>query len=358
MSSNVSVSPFIVGPPVLDPARFHGRRREVTDFFAVLRAPQLVPVSVVGVARSGKTSYLRHVSNDAIAQTELLTLAQEGRPTIIAYADLGPVKELADLHERIVDAVRRSLPAQPASRAVNLVDKSSRSVDDFLSTVRAKSRLVILLDDFDTPSRFPWFADALQWLRSLVDERLVWVTATVHDIATGLCAQDVSSCASPFCGIFRPARIVLGALDEEDCIELICGEAATALLVVSREEALAIRGLAGGLPYFIQEAAGLWLKCRTNGCDSRSLVECVPATCLALRRSGVFDGVWRHLSTAQQSLLESAALQDVPARGEQMTGEEAQLVRLGLLEELAGVIRPPGRALRQWLVHRDRVREE
>lgn len=61
-------SPFVIGPPILNPRQFFGRERELRRVFLALRGSVLQNVAVVGLQRSGKTSllhYLRMITTTA-----------------------------------------------------------------------------------------------------------------------------------------------------------------------------------------------------------------------------------------------------------------------------------------------------
>lgn len=56
--------PFIVGPPVIHPAGFFGRRELIKNLFDLWRYPRLLQnAAIVGPRRSGKTSVLQYIKN-------------------------------------------------------------------------------------------------------------------------------------------------------------------------------------------------------------------------------------------------------------------------------------------------------
>ena len=56
-----ATTPFIAGPPIVQPHRFFGREQELTRIFGWWRVEPLAHVTLIGPRRSGKTSLLRHL---------------------------------------------------------------------------------------------------------------------------------------------------------------------------------------------------------------------------------------------------------------------------------------------------------
>jgi hypothetical protein len=58
-----STTPFIAGPPIMNPRGFFGREREVKRLFNLLKSPPLQNAAIVGPRRSGKTSLLQYLKS-------------------------------------------------------------------------------------------------------------------------------------------------------------------------------------------------------------------------------------------------------------------------------------------------------
>ncbi len=71
-SAIVEQSPFVVGPPILDPRDFYGREAEVRYLFDLWQTYPLQHVMVVGLRRSGKTSLLHYLRQVPTAPTSQL----------------------------------------------------------------------------------------------------------------------------------------------------------------------------------------------------------------------------------------------------------------------------------------------
>ncbi len=71
-----SHSPFIAGPPIINPRHFFGRTRELTRIFNALSGITLQHVALSGVQRSGKTSLLHYIRNITCTSPALLRPGQ------------------------------------------------------------------------------------------------------------------------------------------------------------------------------------------------------------------------------------------------------------------------------------------
>ena len=64
-------SPFVIGPPIIEPRQFFGREYILKRIFDVWKYTPLQHVAIVGLKRSGKTSllhYLRHIIDTPLSQ--------------------------------------------------------------------------------------------------------------------------------------------------------------------------------------------------------------------------------------------------------------------------------------------------
>ena len=79
-------NPYIIGRPVTG-EEFFGRRKETERFFRYLEPIQ--PFEVVGLDRSGKTSFLKHIANSAESREVARSLLGNRIDKIaITYLDL------------------------------------------------------------------------------------------------------------------------------------------------------------------------------------------------------------------------------------------------------------------------------
>ncbi len=68
---------FIVGPPIVHPARFFGRERELKRLFGLLRQVPLQNSAIIGPRRSGKTSLLHYLKTITTAPAHQLRPQQK-----------------------------------------------------------------------------------------------------------------------------------------------------------------------------------------------------------------------------------------------------------------------------------------
>lgn len=83
-------SPYVVGPPILELSRFSGRVAQVADFFGYLLGGQLQSVSLLGARRSGKTSFLFHVSRPSALEPHAGATAARLIPVYVDLQAAGP----------------------------------------------------------------------------------------------------------------------------------------------------------------------------------------------------------------------------------------------------------------------------
>ena len=77
---DVSLAPFIAGPPIMHPRHFFGHEQVVRRLFTLLRTHPLQNAAVIGPRRSGKTSlllYLRNLTRTAMTAPEQLRPEQQ-----------------------------------------------------------------------------------------------------------------------------------------------------------------------------------------------------------------------------------------------------------------------------------------
>jgi hypothetical protein len=199
-------SPYLVGPPIQTVDGFYGRRMQIDSFFENLNRPQLCSQRILGARRSGKTSFLRHVSNPKIHTGRIRT---PGLPVIFAYVDLqGIATEPTALpHARALHDHRRSGPdrtgpmlffrevasaiavAAPSGKKIRVPKtfRDSASFDTWLGGIGRRFRLVVLLDEFETLVRSDGFGlDFFRKMRALTSGKtqLAWATASYRDVVT------------------------------------------------------------------------------------------------------------------------------------------------------------------------------
>jgi len=180
-ATSVPVSPYVVGPPIEDPAHFYGRGTEVEQFFAHINAPQPQPLQVLGIRRAGKTSFLRYVSHPDVVCEK----ARDDATTLVIYVDLqAEIKAVADFYMALAEGIHRRLPATDRLALPAEGSLTKRAFEKWLASPQlANYRLIVLLDEFETLRAEDGFdADFFKGLRSLVSRHLAWVTTSYRDL--------------------------------------------------------------------------------------------------------------------------------------------------------------------------------
>ncbi|MCB8942812.1 MAG: AAA family ATPase [Ardenticatenaceae bacterium] len=211
---------FMAGPPILYPARFFGRQREVARLFNLLKRRPLQNGAIIGPRRSGKTSLLHYLKTITTAlpgqlrpeqRQDWLAQPQAYGWVFVDFQDhrLG---ELANLLPYLLEQM--GLPVPEPCR-----------LDDFLDVVSGQLQrpTVVLFDEMEVAlQRYPELDDAFwESLRSLatnqVQGNLAFILSSAerpYDLA------QHSGYGSPFFNIFG-YMATLGPLTEAEARELI-----------------------------------------------------------------------------------------------------------------------------------------
>ncbi len=362
MESNVPVSPYTIGPPIKDLDCFYGRRSQVNQFFNALRGRTLQPLRVLGLRRSGKTSFLLHLVHPEVAGPEL---ENDVRPTIIGYVDLlASIKNPADFYWNVAEAIASAAPLALTTQMPDVPDDfpTFRSFRSWLRQLLAIGssttstsgqtgplRLVVLLDEFEVLAQSSEFdASFFHGLRALVTKFLnqfIWVTASCIELHTFAQHSDL---ASPFFNIFHITPIVIGPLEAKEIEELICDPAQKVGVRFLPSEINAIRDIAGLLPYFLQVAAERWFLSRKKGV---SVDQCYGSVLKQLGDSTQIQHqigwYWQQLTHQERACLYQAA----QGRLDLGTHQDSvlKLLHFGLLKQTDGSLRVAGEVFRLWI---------
>jgi nucleoside phosphorylase len=305
--SPVTPSPYIVGCPVeLD--GFFGRRKQVERFFAVIGSEkQIQSVSLLGLRRSGKTSFLRYVSAPSVLRTYL----PQPNKYMLIFVDLQTEADTPTaFYRKVIGALTftAGIPS-PLSHSEEPQFRHLRSTLDAI----APHRVAILLDEFDRLTTFSAFDDAFfTGLRSLVTGRqLAWVTTSyrnLHELGRRLNVPQTS----PFFNIFNTS-IFLGPFTADEADDLIAQPALSAGQPFSTDDVIWLKSLAGQLPAFLQKASQALFESRAHSPNSAT------ARKIAKREfthwaEHHFTYYWDNLDDAERDILSRLATTDNRAR--------------------------------------------
>jgi hypothetical protein len=348
MTPGLPDSPYIIGLPISDPCHFFGRAHQIKRFFQMLRSPTLQPLRVLGLRRSGKTSFLRHVARPEIVGSQL----QDNRPTIIAYVDLqAGIETPVDFYLAVAEAIACPTLSPPTPQVLETYP-DFRSFRKWLKSILASSRnlrLVVLLDEFEILAQSPKFGlSFFTSLRALVTGspgRFAWVTASSSDLYA-LLPEDRQT--SPLFNIFHPMPIILGPLEPGEIERLICIPAKSCGVEFSPQEVRAIQDIAGAIPYFLQVVAEQWFFTRK---PDISVVQCREKVLAQIRSLSQIqdrlDRYWQRLTDQEQNCLYQLAL-GKPSRQRSQEMEQ-KLLHFGLLSQDNGSLKVAGEVFRQWI---------
>lgn len=293
---------YIVGHPIKYPADFYGRQAEVARFFEIIGGTQAQSVTVLGVRRAGKTSFLQYISN---AQTVRNHLPHPENITMI-YLDISTCKTPADFYYRLLLRLRYALgeidttvlwqPSPPT--ATNMYD-----VEAYLCQF-PNQRIILLLDEFDhirTDTFTPEFLIELRAMTSVMEYDLAFVTASYRDLFY-LGSQVGLPPTSPFYNIFYPSPIHLAGLETAVLEELIRKPAVEEGLPFTNDEVGQILHLAGTFPFFVQATA---VQVLARKKEKQPIQFTQIAQQLTMELSPYFEQWWRHFEIQDRDILKA-----------------------------------------------------
>lgn len=290
---------YIVGHPIKRPEDFYGRSQEVARFFEIVGGSQTQSVSVLGLRRAGKTSFLQYVAHADVMARYL----PNPRDYVMIYIDISTCKHPADFYQRLRKKLEQALDnAKPYPLWQSPPGAATLYDVEAILCQHPNRRIVLLLDEFDHIRSGAFDEDFLSELRAMtgvLEYELACVTASYWDLYQ-LGTQIGLPPTSPFYNIFYPTPIYLAGLELLDLEELVYQPAAQTGLMYSDSEVADIQALAGTLPFFVQATAAKWYEMRLYGMPP-TYNGLLPQMIAAL--APYFAQWWRSLTACEQSLL-------------------------------------------------------
>ncbi|MBE2221197.1 MAG: AAA family ATPase [Anaerolineae bacterium] len=340
---------YIVGPPIRRPQDFYGRSREVARFFEIVAGKQTQSVSVLGVRRSGKTSFLQHVSNQEVMSRYI----PNPRDYVMIYIDMTSCRTPNDFYQKLLVKLETRLSG---TRPFNLWQSPDGQISLYdIETILCQHphrRVILLLDEFDqihTGSFGENFLIELRAMTGVLDYELAIVTASYWDLYQ-LGTHIGLPPTSPFYNIFYPTPIHLTGFGYNEAESLIRQPAAQAGIFYSETEVANIYALSGSLPFFLQAVAARWF-------DEKLFSE--PPTFntilgkIVLELAPYFEQWWRQLNECEQWLLMEVAENDLrtanPCTTVAVTDARRRLLAYGLLEPGANGLVINGTIFASWI---------
>lgn len=319
--------PYIVGPPVRLPTDFYGRARQTQQFFDTLAGPQVQCVSVLGLRRAGKTSFLQYIAHPEVMAAHLPNAAR----TIMIPIDMSVCRSPGEFYGRVLRRLQGHLAPRAAAEPAATADVYA--VESSLYELAGR-RVVLLLDEFDQLRAADYGQEFLAELRALAgvwDYELGYVTASYWDLYrlgnfVGL--PDTS----PFYNIFYPTPIYLSGLSPAELDDLVRVPARRVGIAAADEDVAFVRHIAGSLPFFVQATAAVWLsyKLHDRPPDRREVIQR-----LSSEMGPYFEQWWRNFSDVERDVLAAVTAEKPVARLPYGEGEVAaaadRLTRYGVL---------------------------
>ena len=255
-------TPYVVGPPVKRPNDFFGRASQAAQFFSTLAGPQAQCVSVLGLRRAGKTSFLQYISHPEVMAAHL----PDSNRYVMVYVDVSACKTAGDFYTRVYHKLLNALPRAGAGVDRSRTEADVYAVESLLYEFEGR-RVVFLMDEFDQLRTADFGDDFMTGLRALAsvwDYELAYVTASYWDLYrlgkfVGLPPT------SPFYNIFYPTPIYLSGLNPAELDDLVRIRARRVGVVAGDEDVAYVRHIAGTLPCFVQAMATVWLTHKNEG---------------------------------------------------------------------------------------------
>lgn len=294
---------YIVGHPIKRPEDFYGRSQQVARFFEIVGGAQAQSVSVLGVRRAGKTSFLQYVAHRDVMARYL----PNPRDYVMVYIDISSCKTPADFYQRLLKKLERGLGnTRPYPLWQSPPGEATLYDVEAVLCQHPNRRIVLLLDEFDHIRSGAFDEDFLSELRAMtgvLDYELACVTASYCDLYQ-LGAHIGLPPTSPFYNIFYPTPIFLPGLEFAEVEQLVRQPAAQTGLLYVDSEIADIQALSGTLPFFVQATAAKWYEMRLYGMPPTYNGLLSP---LVTALTPYFAQWWRSLDRLERALLHSLA---------------------------------------------------
>ncbi len=342
--------PYIVGHPIKRPGDFYGRTQQTRRFFEIIGGTQAQSVSVLGLRRAGKTSFLQYVAHQEVMARYL----PDPDNYVMVYVDMSTCKTPSDFYHRLLIRLKIALEQ---GESVNLWKDGSPGktrmydVESLLCQYPHK-RVVLLLDEFDHLKTAAFDQDFLTELRamtSVLDYEMACVTSSYWDLYQ-LGAHIGLPPTSPFYNIFYPTPIYMSGLEPAEVKALIREPAERVGVDVTNEDIRQISQLSGSLPFFIQATAAKWFQEKRKGDEPNPAK--IGSHMVAVM-SPYFTQWWRYFSPCERDLLQALTHKDpidkLPYIDIELSEAARRLLNYGLLVRWGEGFRMNGSIIGFWI---------
>ncbi len=306
-------------------------------------------MSVLGLRRSGKTSFLQYVSHPEVMARHL----PDPERYKMVYLDVSFCKTPGEFYYRLLRRLEAALSGKQSEIRVSNGDPAEARMYDVENILPSfgDQRIVLLLDEFDQLRTGKFTQDFLTELRALTsgwEYELACVTASYWDLYR-LGAQLGLPPTSPFYNIFYPLPVYMDGLEPVEWEELVASPAEAEGILVSDSDIAAVRELAGTLPFFLQATAAQWFQDHGRSRPSLAALQSDMVTAMG----PYFEQWWRHFDPCEQAILQAVvqgqSLGDLPFSPAESRDSLNRLVNFGTLVDGDNGLEPNGQVFRIWL---------
>jgi hypothetical protein len=258
-----------------------------------------------------------------------------------------------DFYRKMLSSVTRALSIQRDTQLNHLApgEVSRSDVDVFLDEVSQSGlNIVFMVDEFDRVLRGRFDVSFLEGIRAWQGRtNVAWIFASHNRLET-IGEQVGVPAGSPYYNIFVPPPIVLGSLTMEEAKQLILHPTNDSQVDFSLMEVEEIIGIAGRMPYSLQNAAALAYQGRFAGLD---LDEIGIRDQLLRSLDSYYTHIWeKQITESERQLLEKILRSESISSSSLMHTQLEFLGASGLLEPNHGQMSISGEVLKTWITRR------
>ncbi len=339
-------SPFIVGPPIRQLVDFYGRGGQTRQFYETLDGAQVQCVSVLGLRRAGKTSFLQHIAHPRVMAANLPAPERY----VMVYVDITACRTPGDFYSAVCQRLLAALPGRAPGRTRLTADVFS--LESLLYEFGGR-RVVLIMDEFDHLKTAAFGGDFLAELRALAggwDYELAYVTSSYWELNRIGHFIGLPS-TSPFYNIFYPTPIYLSGLDTAELERLVREPALRAGIQADEQDVAFVRYYAGSIPFFVQALADVRLahKSQNRPLDVRAVTQR-----LVSEMWPYFEQWWGGFNDVEQDVLLAVVREKpvahLPYDEREMALAVRRLTDYGMLNRTGDQVWADGRLFSEWLL--------
>lgn len=343
--------PYILGVPVQG-NQFFGRGNQIEQFFSMLNSHTLQPMRIMGLRRSGKTSFLQYVSSCNEANK---LFSREKLRTVIAYVDLH--KDITSVNNfcyAVIMAIHKVISTE--SKLPEEI-RGFRTLSSWLEGILNKNlRCVVLLDEYEVLTDISYQEFDVSFfhnLRALCCNDLLsyftWTTCSNFEISIISPQQRAQDKSSHFENIFHLKPIIIGGLKQKEVMDLIKKPIEKIDIKFNQNEIRLIEKIAGTIPFFVQVVAQEMYLIKKNRKFSKNLHETIMGELLYRnsKMDQLFNNYWKVFTKNEKHLLFNILEDETIKRSD--THDKKKFLDYGLVRDDGDSLYINGNLFKQWL---------